>query len=157
MITPCHPCLHKVQSLLIKWTIKFCSIILYMAPCLTESHAPVQGKWCSLHWMDRYLRDIWELAWVLYYSNVMNYDGFNRPTFEIVRVWRNPWKCMIQPNISMTIISYTLLNDDVPAIMKTSILCRLCLSTSQRRIENYIADFLMMELRRMYLWYISLL
>lgn len=21
---------------------------------------------------------------------VMNYDGFNRPTFEIVRVWRNP-------------------------------------------------------------------
>lgn len=52
----------------------------------------------------------------------MNYDGFNRPTFEIVRVWRNPWKCMIQPNISMTIISYTLLNDDIPAIMKTSIL-----------------------------------
>lgn len=54
----------------------------------------------------------------------MNYDGFNRPTFEIVRVWRNPWKCMIQPNISMTIISYTLLNDDVPAIMKTSIFFR---------------------------------
>lgn len=65
MITPCHPCLHKVQSLLIKWTIKFCSIILYMAPCLTESHAPVQGKWCSLHWMDRYLRDIWELSTLL--------------------------------------------------------------------------------------------
>lgn len=31
-----------------------------------------------------------------------------------------------------------------------------CMSTSQRRIENYLADFLMMELRRMYLWYISL-
>lgn len=48
----------------------------------------------------------------------MKYDGFNRPTFEIVRVWRNPWKCMIQPNISMTIISYTLLNDDVPQLWK---------------------------------------
>lgn len=53
----------------------------------------------------------------------MNYDfhGFNRPIFEIVRVEKSLKKYEIQQNILMTIINYTLLNDDLnPSIMNTS-------------------------------------
>lgn len=155
MITPCHPVCIRFNHYLSSGLSSFVQLSYTWLHASQKAMLQFKenGAVCT-EWIA-----IWGIFgnWVLYYSYVMNYDGFNRPTFEIVRVWKNPWKCMIQPNISMTIISYTLLNDDVPAIMKTSILCRLCLSTSQRRIENYIADFLMMELRRMYLWYISLL